>query len=169
VFIATHFINLECAFSCMISPELFDVYLEMACSVVLMILLIPGIKSLTEYFKANKKLKCFYKYMSRMKLTLLLYEWWQADNMTRYKYKTQRSTKQVSLKSNNYCANIYARTKSPQRHNIRANAWLKRYVIIQAMCATENCYPGLSDKTCEFVPDTESFMIGMENHATCCM
>jgi hypothetical protein len=66
VFIATHFINLECAFSCMISPELFDVYLAMVCSVVLMILLIQGVKRLNEYFKAKKKLKCFYKYLSRM-------------------------------------------------------------------------------------------------------
>jgi hypothetical protein len=83
VFIATHFINLECALSCMIGPELFDVYLEMACSVVLLILLIQGIKNLNVYFKAKKKLKCVYKYLSRMKLALLLYEWWQADNMTR--------------------------------------------------------------------------------------
>jgi hypothetical protein len=49
-----------------------------------------------------------------MKLALLLYKWWQADNMTRYKYKTPRSTKQVSLKMNNYCARIYAHKVSSE-------------------------------------------------------
>jgi hypothetical protein len=78
--------------------------------------------------------------------------------MTRHKYKTQRSTKQVSLKRNNYCAKIYARTKSPKRHNVRTKAWLQRYVVIQVMCATDFCQ-GLSDKPCELVPDTDSFMI----------
>jgi hypothetical protein len=134
MFIATHFINLECAFSCMMSTELFDVYLAMACSLVLMIMLMPGIKRLNEYFKTRKKLRCLYEYLSRMKLSLLLYEWWDADNMTRYKYKTPRSTKQLSLKRNNYCARIYARTKSPQRHNVRTKSWLHRYMIIQVMC-----------------------------------
>jgi hypothetical protein len=89
--------------------------------------------------------------------------------MTRYKYTTQRSTKQVSLKRNNYCAKIYERTKSPQRHNVCTKAWLQIYVVIQAMCATEKCCQGLSDKPCEFVPDMDSFMIGLDNHATCCM
>jgi hypothetical protein len=75
LFISIYFTNLECAFSCMISTDIFDVYLAMACSPVLMILLIPVIKRLTEYFKAKKKLKCLYKNLSRMKLALLLYEW----------------------------------------------------------------------------------------------
>jgi hypothetical protein len=78
----------------MLGPDLFDVYLEMSCSMVLLILLIQGINNLSVYFKAKKKLKCVYKYLSRMKLALLLYEWWQADNMTRYKYRIQRSTNQ---------------------------------------------------------------------------
>jgi hypothetical protein len=60
-------------------------------------------------------------------------------------------------------------TKSPQRHNVRTKSWLHRYMIIQVMCATENCCQGLSNKPCEFVPDTDSFMIGLDNHATCCM
>jgi hypothetical protein len=89
--------------------------------------------------------------------------------MTRCKYKTQRSTKQVCLKMNNYCGKIYARTKSPQRHNVRTKACLQSYVVIQAMFATENCCQGLSDKPCEFVQDTDSFMIGLDNHATCYM
>jgi hypothetical protein len=37
------------------------------------------------------------------------------------------------------------------------------------VCATENCCQGLSNKPCEFVSDTDSFMIGLDNHATCCM
>jgi P2-related tail formation protein len=139
----------------MIGTELFDVYLAMACSVVLLIILIQGINNLNVYFKAKKKLKCVYKYLSRMKLALLIYEWWQADNMTRYKYKTQRSTNQVGLRKNNYCTKIYARTKSPQRHNVRTKAWMQRYVVIQAMCAKENCCQGLSDRPCEFVPGTD--------------
>jgi hypothetical protein len=83
MFIATHFINLECALSYMIGSEIFDVYLAMTCSMVLLILLFEGIKNLSVYFKTKKKLKCVYKYLSRMKLALLLSEWWQADNMTR--------------------------------------------------------------------------------------
>jgi hypothetical protein len=43
------------------------------------------------------------------------------------------------------------------------------YIIIQAMRATDTRCQGLSDRPCEFVPDTDSFLIGLENHATCCM
>jgi hypothetical protein len=93
----------------MIGTELFDVYLAMECSMVLLILLIQGINNLSVYFKAKKKLKCVYKYLSRMKLALLLYEWWQAYNMTRYKYIIQRSTKQEGLRKKKYCSKIYAR------------------------------------------------------------
>jgi hypothetical protein len=75
----------------------------------------------------------------------------------------------VGLRKNNYSTKIYARTKSPQRHNVRTKAWMQRYVVIQAMCATENCCQGLSDRPCEFLPDTDSFMIGLDNHATCCI
>jgi hypothetical protein len=89
--------------------------------------------------------------------------------MTRYKYKTPSSTKQLSLKMNNYCAMIYARTKSPQRHNVHTKAWPNRYMIIQVMFATENFCQGLSDNPCEFFPDTDSFMIGLDKHAKCCM
>jgi hypothetical protein len=138
VFIATHFLNLECALTFIIGPELFDVYLAMACSMVLLILLIQGIKNLSVYFKAKKKLKCVYKYLLRMKIALLIYEWWQADNMTRCKYRMQRSTKQEGLRKKNYCSRIYARTKSPQRHNVRTKSCMHRYIIMQAMCATYN-------------------------------
>jgi hypothetical protein len=40
---------------------------------------------------------------------------------------------------------------------------------MKAMCATDNRCQGMSDRTCEFVPDTDSFLIGLDNHATCCM
>jgi hypothetical protein len=153
----------------MIGPALFDVYLTMACSMSLLILLIQGIKNLSVYFKAKKKLKCVYRYLSIMKLVLLLYEWLQADNMTRYKYRIQRSTKQEGLRNKNYCSKIYARMKSPQRHNVRNKSWMHRYVVIQVMCATDNSCQGISDRPCEFVLDTDSFIIGLENHATCCM
>jgi uncharacterized protein YybS (DUF2232 family) len=39
---------------------MFDVYLSMAFSMVLLILLIQGINNLSVYFKAKKKLKCVY-------------------------------------------------------------------------------------------------------------
>jgi hypothetical protein len=54
-FIATHFINLDCALSYMIGSELFDVYLEMACTMVLLMLLFKGIKNMSVYFKTKKK------------------------------------------------------------------------------------------------------------------
>jgi hypothetical protein len=60
----------------MIGYELFDVYLEMTCTMVLLMLLSEGIKNLSVYFKTKKKLKYIYKYLSRMKLALLLSEWW---------------------------------------------------------------------------------------------
>jgi hypothetical protein len=102
MFIATHLINLECALSYMIGSEIFDVYLAMTCSMVLLILLFEGIKNLSVYFKTKKKLKFVYKYLSRMNLALLLYEWWQADNMTRYTCKIQRSTQQDGPRKKNY-------------------------------------------------------------------
>jgi hypothetical protein len=74
MFIATYFINLECALSYMIDSEIFEVYLAMTCSMVLLILFSEGIKNLSVYFKTKNKLKCVYKYLSRMKLALLLSE-----------------------------------------------------------------------------------------------
>jgi hypothetical protein len=63
MFIATHFINLECALSYLIGSELFEVYLAMACYMVLLMLLFEGIKNLIVYFKTKTKmkLKCVYK------------------------------------------------------------------------------------------------------------
>jgi hypothetical protein len=63
MFIATHFINLECALSYLIGSELFEVYLEMTCSMVLLMILIlfEVIKNLSVYFKTKTKLKCFPK------------------------------------------------------------------------------------------------------------
>jgi hypothetical protein len=86
MFIATYFINLTCALSYIIGSELFEVYLGMTCSMVLLMLFFEGIKNLSMYFKTKKKLKCVYKYLFIMKLALLLSDWWQADNMARYKY-----------------------------------------------------------------------------------
>jgi hypothetical protein len=37
------------------------------------------------------------------------------------------------------------------------------------MCATDTCCRGLSEKPCEFVLDTYSFILGVEDHATFCM
>jgi hypothetical protein len=71
-----------------------------------------------------------------MKLALLLYQWWQADNMARYKYRIKRSKKKEGLRKKNYCSRIYANTKSPQRHNTHTKSWMHIYVAIQAMCAT---------------------------------
>jgi hypothetical protein len=58
MFIATHFINLECALSYMIGSEIFDVYLAMTCSMVLLILLFEGIKNLSVYFKTEETEVC---------------------------------------------------------------------------------------------------------------
>jgi hypothetical protein len=40
---------------------------------------------------------------------------------------------------------------------------------MQAMCATDNRCQGMPDRPCEFVSDTDYFLIGLDNHATCCM
>jgi hypothetical protein len=40
---------------------------------------------------------------------------------------------------------------------------------MQAMCATDTRCQGLSDRPCEFVPDTEYFLIGLDNHSSSCM
>jgi hypothetical protein len=169
MFIATHFINLECALSYMICSEIFDVYLAMTCSMVLCILLFEGIKNLSVYFKTKKKLKCVYKYLSIMKLALPLSEWWQADNTTRYKCRIQRGTQQEGLRNKNYCSRVYARTKSLQRSNIRTKSWNHGYIIMQSMCTMDNRCQAMSDRPCEFVPDTDSFLIDLDNHETCCM
>jgi hypothetical protein len=78
----------------------------MTCSMVLLMILFEGIKNVSVYFKTKNKLKCVYKYLSRMKLTLLLSEWWQADIMTRYKCKIQRGTQQEILRKKNYCSMV---------------------------------------------------------------
>jgi hypothetical protein len=56
-----------------------------------------------------------------------------------------------------------------QRSNVRTKSWMHGYIIMQAMCATYTCCQCLSDQPCEFVPDTYSFLIGLDNHTTCCM
>jgi hypothetical protein len=48
-------------------------------------------------------------------------------------------------------------------------SWTHGYVILQALCATDNCCQGMFTRPCEFVSDTDSFLIGLDNHATCCM
>jgi hypothetical protein len=64
---------------------------------------------------------------------------------------------------------VYARTKSLQRSDVRTKSWMHGYIIMQAMCAMDTRCQGLSDRPCEFVPDTDSFLIGLDNHATWCM
>jgi hypothetical protein len=169
MFIATHFINLECALSYMIGYELCDVCLAMTCNMLLLVLLFKGIKNMGVYFKTKKKLKCVYKYLSIMKMALLRSEWWQADNITRCKRKTQQGIHQESLNNRNYCARVYARTKTPRRSNVRTKSWVHGHVIMQVMCATDTCFQGLSERPCEFVSDTDAFQIGLDNHATCCI
>jgi hypothetical protein len=58
MFIATHFIDLECALSYLIGSELFEVYLEMTCSMRLLILLFEGIKNVSVSFKTKYTLTC---------------------------------------------------------------------------------------------------------------
>jgi hypothetical protein len=88
MFIATNFINLECELSYMMVPELYDVYLAMICTMMLLMMLLQCIKNMGVYFKTKKKLKCVYKYLSRMKLALLLSEWRQDDRIARYEHET---------------------------------------------------------------------------------
>jgi hypothetical protein len=40
---------------------------------------------------------------------------------------------------------------------------------MQAMCAEDTCCQCLSERHCEFVPDIDTFLIGLENHANCSM
>jgi hypothetical protein len=47
--------------------------------------------------------------------------------------------------------------------------WTHGYMVLQATCVTDTCCQGLSGKPCEFVPDTDSVIIGLDTHATCCM
>jgi hypothetical protein len=97
MFIATHFINLECALLHMSGPDMHDFYLAMTCTMMLLMMLFKYTKNLCVYFKNKKKLRCAYKYLSRMKLALLLSKWWHADNVIRYKNRTQKRVQQSSL------------------------------------------------------------------------
>jgi hypothetical protein len=74
----------------MIGSELYDVCLEMAFTMMLLMMLLKCIKNMGVYFKTKKKLKCVYKYLSRIKLSLLISARWKAYNMTRCKHKTQK-------------------------------------------------------------------------------
>jgi hypothetical protein len=73
MFIATHFINLECVFYHVLGPALYDVYLAMTCTMILLIMFLKFTKSMCMYFRTKQKLKVAYKYLSRIKLALLLY------------------------------------------------------------------------------------------------
>jgi hypothetical protein len=146
MFIATHFINLECALSYMIIPDIYNIYLEMICTMMLLMIFFKCIKNLGLYLKTKKKLKFAYKYLSRTQLALLLSGWWQADKMIRCKNKTQKRVQQAGINKKNYCPRTYAPKKSPQRSIVRFKVWANGYVILQDMCATINtCCQGLSE------------------------
>jgi hypothetical protein len=90
--------------------------------------------------------------------------------MTRYKKcKIQQITHKESIRKKNYFSRVNARKKSPQRLNVRTRSWMHGYIIMQAMCETDTCCQGLSDRPCEFVPETNSFLIGLDTNVTCCM
>jgi hypothetical protein len=75
MFIATHLINLGRALSYIIGPDIYDIYLPMPCTMMLLMILLKCAKNLGLYFKTRKKFKCAYKYLTRMKLDILLSEW----------------------------------------------------------------------------------------------
>jgi hypothetical protein len=144
MFIATHFINLECALSYMIIPDIYNIYLEMICTMMLLMIFFKCIKNLGLYLKTKKKLKFAYKYLSRTQLALLLSGWWQADKMIRCKNKTQRRIHQEGLNKKNYCTRMYASTKSPLRSNVCTKVWAHGYIILQVVCDMDTCCQGLS-------------------------
>jgi hypothetical protein len=75
MFIATHLINLECVFRHIMGPDVYDVYVVMTCTLMLLMMFLKITKSMCVYFRTKQKLKFTYKYMLRMKLALLLREW----------------------------------------------------------------------------------------------
>jgi hypothetical protein len=70
MFIAANFIILECALFHLMVPDIYDIYITMTCTIMLLMMLFKFVENLTK-----KKLKWAYKYLSRMKLYLLLSEW----------------------------------------------------------------------------------------------
>jgi hypothetical protein len=109
MFIATYFINLECALFHLMGPDLYDIYLAMTCTMMLLIMVFKCVKNLCLYFKTKNKLKCVYKYLSRMRLALLISECWQDDTMIICNNKTQKRVQHASLNMKNYCTRIYIR------------------------------------------------------------
>jgi hypothetical protein len=103
MFIATHFINLECAFYQVLGPELYGVCLAMVRTMMLLMMDFKITKIFCVYFRVKRKLKVTYRFLLRMKLALLLYEWWQAGNMIKYKRRTRKEILKPILKGGYYC------------------------------------------------------------------
>jgi hypothetical protein len=142
----------------------------MVCTMMLLMMLFKITNIVGVYFRVKMKWKVTYRFLSRMKLELLLYDWWQAENIIKCKRRTRKEIHKPILKMGNYFPRAYARTKCLHRSNVRTKRQLCGYVIVQAMCTTGSTdNKKLSKKPCEFVPDTESLIIGLDNHTTCCM
>jgi hypothetical protein len=104
------FENPELVFALLMGPELYDIYLAM----MLLLSVIWVVKELVPSWYnplwVRRKKKKFYKYLSRMKLLMLLTEYWNADNWKctpnpfRWAHNDPR-------KNNSYCPRFYAKTK----------------------------------------------------------
>jgi hypothetical protein len=90
--------------------------------------------------------------------------------MIEYKKRAKNEIQRPSLKGNNYCPRMYARAKCKHRSSVQTKVWISGYVIIQAMyVAGVADGKKLSKTPWKFVPDTDFFIIGLDNHTTCCM
>jgi hypothetical protein len=53
----------------------------MVCTMMLLMMVFKITKIFGVYFRFKSKWKVTYRFLSITRLALLLYEWWQADNM----------------------------------------------------------------------------------------
>jgi hypothetical protein len=147
-FIATHFINLECDMFHLLGPDIHAVHPATTLTLLLMFATAKATKRVGVHFKTKQKMKCVDKCLLRMKIVLLLSEWWQSDNMIKYKTRdTNRKVKRQGLGLNQQQQNprTCACTKSMLR-SIRSKVWLHSYIVVQAgyrvyQCGTPpDCY-----------------------------
>jgi hypothetical protein len=71
--------NSEVVFDMLMGPDLYDVYLAMILLSVVTFVIIDLAPSWYNPWWVRRKKKMLYKYFSRMKMLMLLIEYWNAD------------------------------------------------------------------------------------------
>jgi hypothetical protein len=200
--------NPELIFALLMGPDMYDVYLAMVLLSAVVFVVIEMAPRWYNPWWVKRKRRKLYKYLSRMKLLMLLIEYWNAD-----KWKCTltpfRGGQSDPRKNKSYCPIFYARTQGGAKLKNKGSGVPYPHTIVCEGAreqATREGVPTASDRVIEtgydpgnddsteptvytfvcsvntsllakgassvrrfFKPDTGSYLVGMDNHASCCM